>query len=293
MNVLVTGGAGFLGRHLLEHVRAAAPEARLHAPGRDRCELTGEGLSVLLREAAPEIVLHLAGRLVGSEEELRRDNEEAASRLFDALLAARSSPRVVLAGSTAVYGVGGSREAPVDETTIPTPKGRYAETKLAAERHAARFAAGGGSVVIARISNPVGPGMGDHLLCGTVARQIVAIERGLKEPVLTLGDLSPLRDFIHAADAAAALWHLVGRGTPGEVYNVASGRSTEVREVVDLFLGLAAVRSIEVRSAARGAVRSALPEQWVSPAKLLASGWKPERDLGQAVSDLLAAERRT
>jgi len=291
MNVLVTGGAGFLGRHVLAHLRAAAPEARLHAPGRAECELAGGGLPDLLPEFAPDVALHLAGRLVGSDDELRRDNEEAAVRLFEALHAVRPGALVVLASSTAVYGVGGSRESPVDETATPVLRGRYAETKFAAERAAASFASGGGRVVVGRISNPVGAGMGDHLLCGTVARQIVAIERGRQEPVLTLGDLWPLRDFLHAADAAAALWHLARHGTPGEVYNVAAGRSLRVGDVVNLFIGLARVRPIEVRSAARAAVRSALQEQWLDNRKLRATGWRPERDLEQAASDLLAAER--
>ncbi|HEY2955047.1 MAG TPA: NAD-dependent epimerase/dehydratase family protein [Candidatus Eisenbacteria bacterium] len=291
MNVLVTGGRGFLGRHLIAHLGAAAPDARVHALARDEIERTGGGLPALLGRVGPDVVLHLAGRLTGSEAELRRDNDEAAARLFEELLAGRPGALVVLAGSAAVYGVGGSRAKPVDESVAPTPRGIYAETKLAAERHAGRFAAAGGRVVVARISNPVGPGMGDHLLCGTIARQIVAIERGRQDPVLTLGDLSPLRDFIHARDVASALWHLVRHGAPGEAYNVATGDSVAAHDVVRIFLGLARVRPIEVQTAARGSTRSALPEQWLDNRKLRATGWKPERGLERAATDLLAAER--
>jgi len=291
MVVLITGGRGFLGSHVVAHLREMAPDAVVRAPGRDECELTGAGLPALLDQVRPDIVMHLAGRLTGSADELRRDNDQAAARLFEALDSSRPQPRVVLASSAAVYGVGGSEAAPVDETVVPAPRGLYAETKLAAERHAGGFAARGGRVIVARVSNPVGPGMGDHLLCGTIARQLVAIERGRQDPVLTLGDLSPLRDFLHVADAAAALWHLARHGTPGEAYNVAAGRSRVVREVVDLFLGMFRVGPVEVRSAAPGAVRSPLHEQWLAIAKLRSTGFRPARDLEQAAADLLSAQR--
>ena len=291
MRLLVTGGSGFLGRHLLDHLHHAAPHAEIRAPRRAEVDLAGDGWPALLAASAPAVIFHVAGRLIGTDDELRRDNERTAARLFEALAAAKRAPRVVLASSAAVYGVGGSREHPIDETCDPKPRGLYAETKRAAEQHAARYASGGGRVVVTRISNPVGPGMGDHLLCGTVARQVVAIERGSQDPVMTLGDLSPLRDFVHVDDVAAALWTLAQKGADGEAYNVAAGRSTPVREAVQHFLDAARVRPIDVRTVDRGAIRSALPEQWLDTGKLRALGWEPHHDLRGAVADLLAAER--
>jgi len=289
--VLVTGGHGFLGRAVVEQVRSRAPEALLHVPDRDALELTGSGVDAQLREFRPSLVLHVAGRLTGTEEELRRDNDEAARRLFESCARLDPRPRIVLAGSAAVYGVGGTDEHPVDETWTPAPRGAYAETKYAAERHALGYAATGGEVVIARESNPVGPGMGDHLLCGTVARQIVAIERGDQPPVIELRDLSPVRDFLHVADAAEALWHLALHGVPGEAYNVAAGRSVVVRTMVETFLRLARVSGIEIRSTKSDVGRSPLHEQYLSIAKLNDAGWSPSRDLARAAADLLEWRR--
>jgi len=291
MDVLITGGHGFLGRHVVARVGADAPDVRVHAPDRRACELTADGLPALLRAVRPAWILHLAGRLTGAEHELRRDNEAAAGRLFEAARACRPLPRIVLASSAAVYGRAGSREQPVDECLAPAPRGLYAETKFAAEGHAARYAAAGGEVVVARLSNPVGPGMGDHLLCGTIARQLVAIERGRQAPVLELRDLSPVRDFLHVADAAEAVRHLARHGTKGETYNVGSGRSVAVRDVVDLFLKLARVSPIEVRSTRTDAARSPLQEQWLDVGKLRATGWAPAGDFERAAADLLDAVR--
>lgn len=287
MDVLITGGHGFLGRHVVARAAAHRPGARLHAPTREDCELTGGGLAALLAATRPRLILHVAGRLTGGEAELRRDNDEAAARLFEAAATLTPRPRVVLAGSAAVYGVGGAAGAPVDERVPPTPRGVYAETKHAAERHALAYVAAGGEAVIARESNPVGPGMGDHLLCGTVARQIVAIEQGRQAPVLELRDLSPVRDFVHVLDAADAIWHLAAHGVSGEAYNVASGRSIVVREMVEAFLALARVPGIEVRSSRTDAARSPLHEQHLSVAKIAATGWRPARGWERGAADLL------
>jgi GDP-4-dehydro-6-deoxy-D-mannose reductase len=237
------------------------------------------------------VILHLAGRLTGSEDEIRRDNEGAARGLFAAAQACDSRPRIVLASSAAVYGVGGSREKPIDEDVPPAPRGLYAETKLEGELAARPYMDAGGEAIIARITNPVGPGMGDHLLCGTVARQIVAIERGAQPPLLQLRDLSPWRDFIHVADVAEGLWRLATKGEPGEIYNVAAGTCVQVREVVDAFLERARVRSIEVKSTVASNQRSPLHEQWLSRDKLSGLGWNPTRSVARAVEDLLEAQR--
>lgn len=291
MDVLITGGRGFLGSHLSAYLATAAPNARVHRLGRAECELARGDVAALLHGLRPDIIFHLAGALGGDEATLTRDNDTASARLFEAIQACELNAIVVLGSSTAVYGVGGTPSQPVDETTPPQPRGAYALSKLAAEQHALRHAARGGRAIVARITNPIGAGMSNELLCGVIAAQVLAIERGEREAVLRLLELSPVRDFIHADDCAAALWQLVQRGQPGAVYNVAQGRSASVQEVVDLFLQQGRVRPIEVQATAGDAARSPLTEQWVSHARLAALGWRPRRDLAQAVADLLAAGR--
>lgn len=288
MKALVTGGHGFLGRPLVARLRAEFGDAAVRAPGRAEMDAGFEDLLDTLR---PDVVWHLAGRLNGTEQELKRDNERSAARLFAALGARSQETRVVLASSAAVYGRGGTREVPLEESDEPSPRGLYAETKFAAEEHAHAFARAGGHVVVARISNPVGVGMGDHLLCGTVASQIAAIERGAAEAVLNLRDLTPLRDFVHADDVADALRHLADRGAPGEAYHVASGRSISARAMVDLFVTAARVHPIDVRSTVQEASRSPMQEQWLRIAKIEATGWSPARDVRAAVGALLESRR--
>jgi nucleoside-diphosphate-sugar epimerase len=293
MRVLITGGGGFLAGHLLAHLQATAGvEARSlsHA----ECDLSRdkEQLVLKLREFHPARILHLAGRINGSESELFRDNQLATRNLLEAVgHVTPPVPRIVLGGTTAVYGYGGTAAEPLSEDQGAAPQGHYARSKLAAEEEAAAFALSGGWIVTARMSNPVGANMSTALLCGTLARQIVEIERG-KMPILTLRDLKPKRDFISARDCARALWHLAEVGTPGATYNVASGESISIAEIVSVFLDLANVKPIEVKSWPTDEERSSVREQWLSNARLLALGWKPEETVRKAISDQLAAERK-
>ena len=294
MRVLITGGGGFLAGHLLAHVRTIG-SVEVRSLSRADCDLSrdAERLSSTLRSFQPDRILHLAGRINGSECELFRDNQLATGNLLES--AARVSPaaKIVFGSTTAVYGYGGTAAAPLSEDQAVAPRGHYACSKYAAEEEAAAYARSGGWIVTARMSNPVGANMSAALLCGTLARQIVEIERG-KPPILSLRDLTPKRDFIAARDCGRALWHLAEGASLGAIYNVSAGNSISIAEVVDVFLDLARVRPIEVRGCPtdKDEERSSLREQWVSNARLLSLGWKPEDNIRQAVGDLLDAERK-
>jgi GDP-4-dehydro-6-deoxy-D-mannose reductase len=292
MRVLITGGGGFLAGHLLAQLQSTAGvEAR--SLSRAQCDLSRdkERLSSALGSFQPDRIFHLAGRINGSESELFYDNQVATGNLLQAACRQLPAARIVLGSTTAVYGRGGTAAMPLSEDQPTDPRGDYARSKYAAEEDAAVYAQAGVCLVTARMSNPVGSNMSTALLCGTLARQIVEIERG-KEPILTLRDLTPKRDFISARDCARALWHLAEFGTLGTTYNVASGDSISIAEMVNLYLDLARVRPIEVKSCPADDERSSVREQWLSNARLRALGWKPEETLRQAIKDQLDAERK-
>jgi len=291
MRVLITGGGGFLSGHLFSHLQTIAG-VEVRSLRRAGCDLSKdkEQLFSVLRGFQPATVFHLAGRISGSESELDRDNRLATANLLEAVRHATPATRIVLGSTTAVYRDGGTAAAPLKEDQAVVPRGFYASSKYAAEQQAHHHVEAGGWVVSARMSNPVGANMGAVLLCGTLARQIVEIERGTAR-VLTLGDLTPKRDFISAHDCVSALWHLAKHGERGAIYNVADGSSISISEIVEIYLRLARVRPIEVRVLPAEGERSSVKEQWVSSAKLLALGWKPRETLQDAIRDQLDAER--
>ncbi|HYA61784.1 MAG TPA: NAD(P)-dependent oxidoreductase [Candidatus Sulfotelmatobacter sp.] len=291
MRVLITGGGGFLAGHLSVHLQTIV-EVEVRTLKRAECDLSRdkEQLCSVLRSFQPGTVIHLAGRITGSESELDRDNRLATANLLESLRQEAPATRTVLGSTTAVYRDGGSAALPVAESQPAVPRGAYAASKYAAEQEARSHADAGAWISIARMSNPIGSNMDAALLPGTLAKQIVEIERG-KPPILMLRDLSPKRDFLSARDCVRALWCIAECGAPGAFYNVASGVSTSIAEIVEIYLTLARVRPIEVRSLPTAGERSAVQEQWVSNAKLLALGWKPQETLRDAIRDQLNTER--
>ena len=287
MRVLITGGGGFLARHLAGYLQTL-PSLETRSLSRGECDLATDAaqLSSLLQRFRPERIFHLAGRTNGSKADLLRDNLQATLTLLDA---AQSLPgtRVVLSSTTAVYGVEGSADAPLQEDQTAVPRGDYAASKYEAERLATR-----GNAVIARISNPIGPGMSSELLCGTLARQTIDLERGATTKQVVLRSLSAKRDFLGVGDCVRALWRLSEQGSEGEIYNVAAGTSTSIAEIVKMFLELARVRPIEVVQREAEQERSTIREQWISNAKMTSLGWRTEENLPQVIADLLESERQ-
>src|SRR5712691_11666091 len=154
MRVLITGGGGFLAGHLSAHLQTI-DGIEVRSLTRAACDLSSdrEQLSALLRSFMPATVLHLAGRIRGSEFELDRDNRLATVNLLDAVRRECPAARVVLGSTAAVYGESGTAAAPLRESQTASPRGRYATSKFAAELEARSFAETGGSMVIARMSN--------------------------------------------------------------------------------------------------------------------------------------------
>jgi len=293
MRVLITGGNGFLAGHLAVYLHTLGG-IEVSKLSRSDCDLSSEQkkLTSLLRSLRPDRIFHLAGRISGSEAKLDRDNRQATAGLLRVTREVSPNARIVLGSTTAVYRDAGSAAKPLTESDSVLAERPYAASKFACEQEAVAYAAAGGWIAIARISNPIGSRMASALLCGTIAKQIVEIEKG-KPPILFLRDLQPKRDFVAASDCVRALWQIADDGECGAVYNVASGISTPIHEIVEMYLGLTRVQHVEVRVLAVEGERSSVREQWVSNAKLRALGWKAQETLRDAARDQLDAQRNS
>jgi len=130
-------------------------------------------------------------------------------------------------------------------------------------------------VIRARLFNLVGPRQSPDLVLSEAARQVVVCEQGGASSI-TLGELSPRRDFVDVHDAAEALMRLAMLGEPGEAYNVASGVSRSIRSCVEALLGLAEC-PIVVESVPRHDAGGQIMEQRGSHDYLTdLTGWMPE-----------------
>ncbi len=307
MKVLITGITGFAGSHLAElALQQGAEVAGTVLPGaRDdnltairksvqtvACDLTEPGAAArVLQEVRPDRVFHLAGAsVVGSSWTQRtsvlRQNLEGAFQLFEGLRAAPVS--CLLVSSAELYGVVPEAEQPIAESQPLAPRSPYALSKACQEAYAGYYTrAEGLPIVIVRAFNHVGPRQSPGFVWSDIARQVAAIEKGLGPPVVEVGTVTTRRDFTDVRDMVRAYWLLLERGTPGEVYNAASGRAVAIREVLGGFLALAGC-PIEVRMAAERVRLNDLPLLLGDAGRLRAlTGWKPQIPLEQSLADVL------
>ena len=254
MTVLVTGAGGFVGSHLIARLRrdhAAASIAAWHRPGGDTTRLAGgvewAPVDLLDRKAVvdavarvrPSQIYHLAGWAHPGQSwqntlETYQGNVLATHHLLTATRAAVPAARVLLACSAMVYA---PQEHPLTERDPMGPASPYATSKLAQEllgRH--EWSAHGVAALIARSFNHTGPGQDPSYVAPAIARQIARIEAGLQEPVLRMGNLEPKRDLSDVRDVVEAYVAMMAKATPGQPYNVCSGRGLSIRSLVDAFV---------------------------------------------------------
>lgn len=282
---LVTGATGFVGRVLVERLRAADGEvwglARGPRPGRAgdgvrwlEADLTDRAAVVrAVEEAAPERLYHL-GALASPRACAERPAAAFATNVGGtaAVLegAAAVGARVLVASSAQVYGRATGR---IDEERPLAPVTVYGRTKRAAEAVARAFARRGVHVVVARPFNHSGPGQTtDYVLPALVEQVRAAAERAT--PIRT-GNLFPRRDFLHVDDVLDAYALLLERGVRGEAYNVCRGEGLAIGDAlrgIQRRLGAADQRTEEDPER----VRAGDPPEIVGdPSKLAALGWTP------------------
>ena len=208
--------------------------------------------------------------------------------LLDAARRAGLGQRVLVVGSAEEYGAVAEDELPIRETAPLRPASPYAVSKVAQAALAQLYGpAGGMRVVLTRTFHHTGPGRGEAFAESSFARQIAEIERGLRPPVIEVGNLDAVRDFTDVRDIVRAYWLLLDKGEAGQVYNVCSGRGRPIREVLDVLLGHRRAR-VEVRVDPGRLRPSDVPVQVGDPSRLQrATGWEPRIPLEQSLADLL------
>jgi GDP-4-dehydro-6-deoxy-D-mannose reductase len=313
-SALVTGGGGFVGQWLLRELLAqgyAAASAGLAGPG-DQAVLTADergavrwltadvrdetALAAAIDEVRPTHVFHLAGvsfvpAAEASSTAAYEINVLGAARLLDVLRTRRRAgtldPLLLVVGSGEQYGAHDAQELPLAESAEQRPLTVYAASKAAQELVALQAHRSEGlRVVVTRSFNHSGPGQAPHFLLPALVRRVRALPRGGRG-TLAMGNLTPVRDYLHVADVAAAYRLLGERGVPGEAYNVSSGQGTSVRSLVESVLQRVGAAA-DISTDAALVRRVDLPALVGSPAKLAsATGWAPRRSRDDLIDDLI------
>jgi GDP-4-dehydro-6-deoxy-D-mannose reductase len=289
MKAIVTGAHGFVGPYLTAHLEAQGDEV----VGIDsEVDITdAESIRAKLADELPEVVYHLAaashvGDSWSAPTTVVRINSEGSLNVLLASVEA-GVERVVLIGSAEEYGHVTPDQIPITEDTPLRPVSPYGASKAAAEMLASYVTRGRDlPVVCVRPFNHLGPGQSDRLVASTIAQQVARNELTGGGEILA-GDLSPKRDFSDVRDVVRAYRLLAERGTPGEAYNVCSGRAVAVRELADILIGLSSQPMSVVLDPER--LRPVdVPILQGDNSKLVRdTGWTPEIPLEQTLADVL------
>ncbi|MCH9651119.1 MAG: GDP-mannose 4,6-dehydratase [Deltaproteobacteria bacterium] len=235
----------------------------------------------VIGEQDPDVVIHLGGLShVGASWQRMADYFQVNVMGTENLLRGARGRRVLFASSSEVYGLVPEEEQPIREDRAVAPRTPYALTKAAAER----LALAQGAIVV-RSFNAVGPGQAETFALPAFTRQLAAIEAGLQEPVLKVGNLEARRDFVHIDDVAEAYCRLAERGEEGKVYNLASGIVHSIGEALSRLVVHSRLE-VQLETDPERVRPVDMPLLCGDASALRGLGWSPTRGLDQALQDL-------
>jgi len=314
MRVLITGIDGFVGSHLVEAL-VTDPDVRIYGTVVDdrHPNISGELLSQLelfkvdirqpdkvrqvISTVKPSKIFHLAGQAfvpisLENPAETFHVNINGTLNVLEAIREASTtdglSCSVLVVSSGEVYGAVSDPFLPIDETVPLKPESPYAASKACADLIAQQYRSSFGiDVVVARPFNHLGPRQSELFVGSAFAKQIAEMEAGKREPKLMVGNLDPERDFTDVRDVVRAYMKILDRPRAHPVYNVCSGTTVTVKEVVRILCEVSGVR-VEIVPDTTRQRRNDIPKSVGSAARLRAeTGWYPKIPLRQTLEDVL------
>lgn len=288
MRVLLTGATGFVGAHMQKEM--------LCIPLADETgSVDLRNLRQIRRMVASlqfDAVLHLAAQSFVPESfkqprQTFEINFLGTLNLLTALRDVGFNGSFLYVGSGDVYGLVHPERLPILEDCPLRPRNPYAVSKVAGEALCYQWSQTESlEIVMVRPFNHIGPGQRDHFAVSNFARQVAEIKKGLREPVVYVGDIDVTRDFTDVRDVVRAYRLLLESRQNGQVYNVCSGIE---RSIHSLLIKLIEVAGVNARIEQNPNRLRPVEQRRVcgSFEKLFQdTGWKPEISIYQSLEDI-------
>ncbi len=311
--VLITGVSGFAGSHLAELLLAQnyevsgtylTEESLNFLPSKDKIDLhqldllDEDKVKDVIAKTRPDFIYHLAAATSPREsfnkpKETLINNISGQVNLLEAIKEQELlDTRTLVVSSAEVYGLVKKEDLPIDEETPFNPTNPYSVSKLAQDFLGVQyFNSSKLKVLRVRPFNHIGPRQSPSFVVAAFCKRIVDIENG-KEAVMKVGSLTSKRDFTDVRDMVKAYQLALEQGELGEVYNLGSGKSFEIGEILDKLIGMAKVE-VKVEEDESLIMQTDNPEMVCDYSKFNGlTNWKPEIPLDKTLSDTLDYWRR-
>jgi GDP-4-dehydro-6-deoxy-D-mannose reductase len=268
MRALITGITGFVGSHLAEYLLQKGNDVYGTIRWRSRTDNIKhihDSLKIIesdvrdsysiekaINKVEPDVIFHLAAQSFvptsfHAPQETLTTNIIGTVNLLEAVRSSNCNPVIQIAGSSEEYGLVHPHETPIKETNPLRPLSPYGVSKVAQDLLGYQYHKSYGMrIVRTRAFNIVGPRSGEKIVIAAFAKQIAEIEAGKKEPVIFVGNLEAKRDFTDVRDIVRAYVLAVEKCDYGEAYNICSGRTWKISEVLEKLLSLSSA-NIEAR----------------------------------------------
>lgn len=242
----------------------------------------------------PDVIFHLAALTSPAESfenpsEVMVNNIKAEISVLEAIRKTNlKDTRILITSSAEIYGIVDASNLPIDEDTPMCPTSPYAVSKIAQDYLGLQYYLSYKlNIIRVRPFNHIGPRQTPHFAVSTFAKKIAEIEKNTNEFVLSVGNLESKRDFTDVRDMVRAYVLLVEKGKIGEVYNIGSGISYKISEILEKLLSFSD-KKIEIQKDEALLRPSDNPDLCCDNTKINRdTGWKPAIPIDTSLKDTL------
>lgn len=303
VRILILGSGGFVGQHLLAQLRQDFADAQSiwatgqrAKPGISALDATdADAVRSAVRDFAPTHIFNLAGIAAPARSRRTPDvawkiHAHAPEQLGRILLECAPECWLFQVGSGLIYGNSAASGQPMAENTVLSPTDTYGVTKAAGDLALGALATEGLKCLRLRPFNHTGPGQSEDFVVPAFSAQIAEIERGRQSPVLRVGNLEAVRDFLDVRDVVRAYSMLLQSAeeiSTGSIFNIASGVGLPISKLLDYLVEISAT-SVTIESDPDRQRPSDLPTIIGDASELRrATGWRPAIDIVDTLRDTL------